>query len=111
MQLATEVQRLSDEVDDMRSEESSRRYAQDRAAANSGASLSAKDPAVATVFVFHDGRRISAQSYAIAGATLWIFNEHTAQKYQMTDLDASATEQANAANGVEFHVSPPALKH
>ena len=111
VQLAAEVQRLTDEVDDLRSEES-RRYSQDRAAAaNSGTSMSAKEPAAATVFVFRDGHRISAQSYAIAGQTLWIFNEHAARKYQIADLDAAATDQVNAANGVEFHVPEPAAKH
>ena len=103
VQLSAEVQRLSDEVDNLRNQEGSRRYG-DREAPNSGESRSAKDPAVATVFIFHDGRRISAQSYAISGPTLWIFNEHTAQKFLIADLNASATEQANAANGVEFHV-------
>jgi len=107
--LAAEVQRLTDEVGDLRDEES-RRYYEDRArAANSGASMTAKEPAAATVFVFRDGRRISAQSYAITGQTLWIFDEHAAHKYQIGDLDAASTEKANAANGVEFHVpAPPA---
>lgn len=107
--LAAEVQRLTDEVGDLRDEEN-RRYYEDRArAANSGASMTAKEPAAATVFVFRDGRRISAQSYAIAGQTLWIFDEHAARKYQIGDLDAANTEKANAANGVEFHVpAPPA---
>lgn len=59
---------------------------------------------MATVFIFHDGRRISAQSYAISGPTLWIFNENTARKFLVADLNVSATEQANAANGIEFHV-------
>lgn len=104
VQLAAEVQHLSDEVESLRSQESSRRYQDDRAAANSGTSLSAKEPAVATVFIFHDGRRISAQSYAISGPTLWIFNENTARKFLVADLNVSATEQANAANGIEFHV-------
>jgi hypothetical protein len=109
--LAADVQRLTDEVEDLRSEES-RRYSQDRAAAaNSGTSMSAREPAAATVFVFRDGNRISAQSYAIAGQTLWIFNEHTARKYQIADLDAAATDKANAANGVEFHVPEPTTKH
>ncbi|MBZ5504548.1 MAG: hypothetical protein LAO78_03575 [Acidobacteriia bacterium] len=107
VQLSADVQRLSDEVEDLRNEERQRRYAEDRAAAGSGASLSAKAPAVATVFVFRDGHRISAQSYAITGQTLWIFDEHAARKLQMADLDASATEQANAANGVEFRVPEP----
>jgi hypothetical protein len=111
VQLASEVQRLTDEVDDLRSEES-RRYADDRAAAaNSGASMSAKEPAAATVFVFRDGNRISAQSYAVAGPTLWIFNEHTARKYQIADLDAAATDKVNAANGVEFHIPPVPVTH
>jgi hypothetical protein len=107
-ELAAQVQQLTDEVSDLRSEEN-RRYNDDRARASSGATLSAKEPAVSTVFVFRDGNRISAKSYAIAGQTLWIFNEQSARKYQVADLDAPATEQANAANGVEFHV--PTTKH
>ncbi|HEY2915085.1 MAG TPA: hypothetical protein VGK21_17085 [Candidatus Angelobacter sp.] len=106
--LASQVQQLTDEVADLRSEEN-RRYYEDRARASSGENLSAKEPAAATIFVFTDGHRISAKSYAIAGPTLWIFNEQSAHKYPLADLDASATEQANAANGVEFHV--PATKH
>lgn len=105
--LAAEVQKLTDEVGDLRDEEN-RRYYEDRArAANSGSSITAREPATATVFVFHDGRRISAQSYAITGQTLWIFDEHAARKYQIADLDAASTEKANAANGVEFHVPAP----
>jgi len=109
-QLAAEVQQLTDEVSDLRSEEN-RRYYEDRNRASSGATLSAKEPAVSTVFIFRDGNRISAKSYAIAGQTLWIFSEQSARKYQLADLDAQATEQANAANGVEFHVPAPATQH
>lgn len=109
VELASEVQQLTDEVADLRSEED-RRYNEDRARASSGATLSAKEPAVATVFVFRDGHRISAKNYAIAGQTLWIFNEQSARKYQLTELDAQATEQVNAANGVEFHLPASATK-
>ncbi len=107
-ELAAQVQQLTDEVSDLRSEEN-RRYYDDRAKASSGATLSATEPAAATIFVFTDGHRISAKSYAIAGQTLWIFSEQSARKYPLADLDAGATEQANAANGVEFHL--PAAKH
>jgi hypothetical protein len=107
-QLAAQVQQLTDEVSDLRSEEN-RRYYDDRARASSGATLSAKESAVSTIFVFNDGHRISAKSYAIAGQTLWIFSEQSAHKYQLAELDASATEQVNAANGVEFHV--PTTRH
>jgi hypothetical protein len=90
-------------------DEEARRYSQERAAAaNSGASITAKEPSV-TVFVFRDGRRISAQSYAIAGQTLWVFDEHAARKFQIAELDGQATEKANAAYGVELHLpaTPP----
>ena len=108
VELASQVQQLTDEVSDLRNEEN-RRYYDERARAGSGENLSAKEPAAATIFVFNDGHRISAKSYAIAGQTLWIFNEQSAHKYPLANLDASATEQANAANGVEFHL--PAIKH
>ena len=104
VQLATDMQRLSDEVEDLRNEGSSRRYYEDRAKAGSGASLSAKEPAVATVFIFHDGRRISAQVMPLPVQTLWVFDEHAARKFAMADLDAAATDQANAANGIELRV-------
>jgi hypothetical protein len=107
-ELVAQVQQLTDEVADLRSEEN-KRYYDDRARAGSGTNLSATEPAAATIFVFNDGHRISAKSYAIAGQTLWIFNEQTAHKYPLADFDASATEQANAANGVEFHF--PAARH
>jgi hypothetical protein len=72
--------------------------------------MSAVSPAASTTFVFRDGRRVTAENYAIAGQTLWILNEHTAKKFAMSDLDQAATEQVNAANGVELHLPQPA-KH
>ena len=110
VELANEVGRLSDEVEDLRSENAGTR-GYNPSAANPGASLTAKEPSVATVFVFRDGHRISAQNYAVAGQTLWIFNEHTARKVSLAELDAAATEQANAANGVEFHLPEPPAPH
>ena len=109
VQLATDVQRLSDEVEDLRNEEN-RRYNEAREQARSGESLSAREPAAVTVFIFRDGRRIAAQSYAITGSTLWIFDEHAARKFLLADLDATATEHANAVNGVEFHVPDSQIK-
>jgi len=102
VQLATDVQRLSDEVEDLRYEESRRNDS--RPAANPGASLTAKEPAALTIFVFRDGHRISTQNYALAGQTLWIFNEHTARKVLLSELDVSATERVNADNGVEIRL-------
>lgn len=109
-QLSADVQRLSDEVSDLRDEQGYSHFT-DRGPVPPGTSLSAKDPAAATVFIFHDGNRISGQNYAITGQTLWIFNEHSARKFPLADLDAAATEKANAANGVEFHAPESDGRH
>src|SRR5882724_4463533 len=79
-QLANEVHRLSDEVEDLRSDENRSRY-DARREDQASSSISAKEPAIATTFIFHDGRRIGAQNYAITGQTLWIFNEHTSRRF------------------------------
>ncbi len=100
VQLAVQMQRLTDEVERLREEQA--RAA--RPLAPPGTSMSAVTPAAATTFVFRDGRRITAQNYAIAGETLWIFSEHMAKKFSLADLDRAVTEQVNAANGVEIHL-------
>src|SRR5579859_2925012 len=102
--LAAEVQRLTDEVDDLREEARDR----DRAAAPN-ASITAKEPGLPVEFIFRDGRRISARNYAIAGETLWILDEHAAKKYTLSDLDVDATQQSNAAKGIDLHI-PAAQK-
>ncbi len=108
-QLAMEVQRLSDEISDLRSEQALQEI-RNRPAPPPGTSMSAVSPAAETTFVFRDGRRLTAENYAITGQTLWILNEHAAKKYALSDLDQAATEQLNSANGVELHLPQPA-KH
>ena len=108
-QLAVEVQQLSDEIADLRGEQAMQRL-QNRPAPPPGTSMSVVPPAPSTTFVFRDGRRLTAQNYAISGQTLWILNEHAAQKFSLSDLDRAATEQTNASAGVEVHLPEPA-KH
>lgn len=105
VQLAMQMQRLSDEVEYLR-EEQSRQATASRAA---GSSLSAQQPAAPATFVFRDGHRLSTQNYAIAGQTLWILTEHMARKFPLADLDLAATEKANAASGIDLHLpeAPP----
>jgi hypothetical protein len=100
VQLAMQMQRLSDEVEYLR-EEQSRQASASRA---SGSSLSAQQPAAPATFVFRDGHRVATQNYAIAGQTLWILTEHMARKFSLADLDLAATEKANAANGIDLHL-------
>lgn len=104
-QLAMEVQRLSDEIAEMRYDQD-RQQSQFRQPAPPppGTSLSVQQPSGPATFVFRDGHRVTAQNYAIAGDTLWILNEHTAKKVSLADLDRTATEQVNAANGIELRL-------
>lgn len=99
VQLAVEIQRLSDEVEDLRNE-----TRQAAAARPPGGSWSTQEPGAAATFAFRDGRLITTHNYAIAGQTLWIFSENTAHKYALTELDRAKTEQVNAASGVELHL-------
>lgn len=100
VQLAVQMQRLTDEIEQLKEEQVRERMARQAP----GAPMSAAAPAALTIFVFRDGRRVTAQNYAIAGETLWIFSEHTAKRLSLADLDRAATEQVNAANGVAVHL-------
>ena len=102
VELAREVQRLSDQIEDLRYEEGRRESAERRDTPPSHSSLSAQAPASSTTFVLRDGRHIVAQNYAIAGQSLWIVDEHRARKIALVDVDRAATEQVNAANGVDI---------
>lgn len=104
VELAREVQRLSDQIEDLRYEEGRRANAERPAAPSSHSSLSAQTPAASTTFVLRDGHRIVAQNYAIAGQSLWIVDEHRARKIVLADVDPAATEQVNAENGVDFRL-------
>ena len=99
MELAMQVQRLSDQVEGMRDE---RRAAAARV--QQQGSISAQPPSESTAFVFRDGHRITTQNYAIVGDTLWILNEHAAKKVPLADLDKAATEQVNSANGIDLRL-------
>ncbi len=100
--LTAEVQRLSDEVQDLR-EQQQRQYEESRRPAPPPAVTNVL-PTVPALFVFRDGRRVTAKNYAIAGQTLWVLDEHNARKYQIADLDRDATERANAPNGIELRL-------
>src|SRR5262249_7314472 len=103
--LATMLQKLTDEVESLKKEQQKYQTG-GGAAAGAAAKPGVEGPPV--TFVFRDGRRITAHNYAVSGGTLWVFSENAARKYQLADLDRAATEQVNAANGVELHLPEPA---
>jgi hypothetical protein len=104
--LAQMLQKLSDEVEDLKKSDQ-------KSHAGSAVVLGPKadNAGPAAVFIFHDGTRISTHNYAVAGQTLWIFGENQARKFRLADLDRAATEQANAANGLELRLPEPAPEH
>jgi hypothetical protein len=89
---------LSDEIEDLRNEQR-RGASPERATPAPSSSQSVPAPAT---FVLRDGNHLTAQNYAIAGQSLWIMDEHRARKIDLADVDRSATEQLNAANGVDL---------
>jgi len=108
--LTAEIQHLSDEIEDLR-DATRNQQNQDRPPASSGGTLSAVPPAAFTIFILRDGRRITAQNFAVSGQTLWILNEHTARKTPLSDIDRAATEKANAENGIEIHLPEATSPH
>jgi hypothetical protein len=104
-ELSLQVQELSDEIQAMRDEDRAREEARN----NPPPPPATQDQD--TILVFRDGHQLKIRNYAITGGTIWVLNEHTAKKYPLSDLDAAATEQANAKNGVDFHLPAPPENH
>ena len=59
-----------------------------------------------TILVFHDGHRVEAQNYAIVGQSLWIYTQQDSKKVPLSDLDVTATKNANSDRGVVFQLPP-----
>lgn len=97
--LRAEIQRLTDEVEQLREEQQARNRAAQQAAETRPSR--AEPP---TILVFRDGRRSEVQNYGIVGRTLWIFTEQYAKKVPLEQLDLTATKSVNEERGVSFVV-------
>ncbi len=86
-----EVQRIQNEVDQLRAQQEARRS-------------QPQEPLIHadTVLVYRDGHTETVGNYAIAGNTLWIFNQSSAKKVPLSDLNLPATKSDNEQHGVEF---------
>jgi hypothetical protein len=98
-ELALKVQELSDEIELMRDEQRAR---ETRSQAET--KPAPRDDGPNTLLVLRDGRELSVRNYAIVGDSIWVLDEHRAQRIPLSRLDVTATEQANAKNGVEIHL-------
>jgi len=101
-ELQASVESLSNQVADLREE-----LVRQREVQSSPANPPNQDKSTPTVLIFHDGRRIEAENYAVAGKTLWIFNELRARKYPVSDLNMEATRNANEERGLSFVLPEP----
>lgn len=107
MQVDSDIQNLRDEVRSLRDDQRDEHYA-----AQQYAESTRQEPArqentndgPATTLIFRDGHKLDSRNYAIAGTTLWIFNEKRAMKYPLSELDLDATKAANEPRGVEFSI-------
>jgi hypothetical protein len=95
-ELAEQVERLSDEVAQLRQQRAYGGYTRPSAT---------RAEAAPTVFVYRDGRQIQTRDYAILGNTLWVLGNETTRKIPLSELDLAKSKQVNDARGVDFN--PP----
>jgi hypothetical protein len=93
------LEKLTDEVEALREEQTSRDYLEAAARAPQAAT---QVPPLPTVFVYRDGRRFEAENYAILGQTLWVFEELTTRRISLADLDLATSKRLNGERGVDF---------
>ena len=102
-QMAPEINRLSNEVAQLREEQE---YHQSTPPAQPPARTpqpqAKSEPREPTVLVFRDKHTQEVKNYAIVGQALWIFNEYRATKVPLSSLDVDATTKLNDERGVEF---------
>src|SRR5438552_8433740 len=95
--LAGELERLTDEVERLREEQTAR----EQARLTPPRRPSAEENVPSTILVFRDGHRSEVRNYAIVGQTLSVFTQQRARKIPVSDLDVEATKKVNAGRGVE----------
>ena len=106
-QLQSEVDQLSDEVERLRAARAEA-SAPPPPPRRAQAQPESREKAEPTTLVFRDGKTQQVQNYAIAGGSLWVFNDQRSRKIPLSELDVSATQKANEERGVSFHVPPAA---
>jgi len=93
-----------------RTKSSSSRSAASQAQPSSPPAVSAApeadDKAPTTVIVFRDGHRTEVKNYAIIGQTLWVYTEDDSKKIPLSEVDLTATKNANSERGVTFQLPP-----
>ena len=95
-ELTEAINRLSDEVYELRQQRESQ--------AATARPQAAVAPGPATILVYRDKHLQEVRDYAIVGQTLWVFNEQRASKIPLNILDLNSTAKLNDERGVEFQL-------
>ena len=98
-ELIYEVKQLTREVQGLREEQ---RQSRQSLQTPPEPPQSTEETSLPVVLVFHDGRQMEVQGYAIVGQTLWAVTGQSSTKIPTTDLDLEATQKLNADRGVRF---------
>lgn len=101
--LANEVDRLTQQVQEL-TEQRQAQATQPPALQPQGPSPQAEPvPAEpSTILVLRDGKKVETDNYAVMGTMFWNFSAHPVQRIPISQIDISASRQANQLRGIEF---------
>jgi hypothetical protein len=98
LELAYQVGRLTQEVEQLRQEQALRASPQ----AQQIQPPQPATPSIPKVVIFQDGHRLEIRNYAIVGQILWVLDGQGCPKFSLSDLNLGATQKENRDRGVSL---------
>lgn len=110
-QTANEINRLSDEVQELREEQRQYRPAPSEPAPQpkGQVKLQQQPEDLPVIVVFLDKRIQEVKNYAVANEMLVVLDGNRRKKYPLADIDLAATMKLNDERGVAFEVPNPVI--
>lgn len=99
--LGEQIQRLTAQVEQLRSEQQQQQQASAPPVNASGTPQEAPPETPITV-VLRDGRRLQVASYAVMDRVFWDFSRQPARRIPLANIDVAASTKATEAAGGEF---------
>ena len=109
-QTMNDINRLADEVQQLREERETRAAApQPAPSPQQPAKLQQQQEDLPIIVVFLDKRIQEVKNYAVANEMLVVLDGNRKKKYPLADIDLAATMKLNDERGVEFDVPNPVI--
>jgi hypothetical protein len=109
-QTANEINRLADEVQELREEQRQYRSAPPEPAPQPQGQAKLQQPEdLPVIVVFLDKRIQEVKNYAVANEMLVVLDGNRRKKYPLADIDLAATMKLNDERGVAFDVPNPVI--